>query len=164
MALQPGHVVVPENTKGWSYRRLFAQHLKGARKITVSDPYVRLFFQVRNLMEFLEMVHDLVPEGDEVAVHLITQSDPDTCVKQEENLNQIVTAFTGSRVVFTWELNHNPNFHARSIVTDTGWKITIDRGLDMFQKFESRAIFNRTGHPGSKTDEGSGNYLPQNLS
>lgn len=135
--LQPGHIVIPENTKGWSYRRLFAQHLKGARQITVSDPYVRHFFQARNFMEFLQMIHDLVPEGDEAAVHLITQSDLDTCVRQEEHLNQMVNAFTGSRVAFSWELNHSSSFHARSIVTDTGWKITIDRGLDMFQKFES---------------------------
>ncbi len=134
---QPGHVVIPENTKGWSYRRLFAGHLKGARKITVSDPYVRHFFQARNLMEFLQMVHDLVPEGDEVAVHLITQSDRETCVQQEENLNQMAKSFTGSRVAFSWEFDHNPNFHARSITTDTGWKITIDRGLDIFQRFET---------------------------
>jgi ATP-dependent Lon protease len=134
---QPGHIVVPENTKGWSYRRLFAQHLKGARQITIRDPYVRLFFQARNLMELLQVVHDLVPEGDEAAVHLITQSDADSCVRQAENLDQMVAAFTGSRVVFSWELDHNPNFHARSITTDNGWKITIDRGLDIFQKFES---------------------------
>ena len=35
---QPGHVVVPENTKGWSYRRLFAKHLAGARRIAINDP------------------------------------------------------------------------------------------------------------------------------
>jgi len=134
---KPGHVVVPENTRGWSYRRLFAGHLQGARKITISDPYVRHFFQARNLMELLQMVHDLVPEGDEVSVHLITQSDPETCERQAENLAQISDSFAGSRIAFTWELNHNPNFHARSITTDTGWKITIDRGLDIFQKFES---------------------------
>ena len=134
---QPGHVVVPENTKGWSYRRLFAKHLAGATSITLSDPYIRMFFQTRNLMEFLQMVHDLVPEGDEVAVHLKTQSDKETCVKQEENLNQIVESFTGSRVLFSWEFDHNPNFHARSISTDTGWKITIDRGMDFFQKYET---------------------------
>jgi ATP-dependent Lon protease len=134
---KPGHIVVPENTKGWSYRRLFAEHLKGARQITVKDPYVRLFFQTRNLMELLEVIHDLVPEGDEVAVHLITQSDAETCVRQTEILDQMVTAFTGSRVTFSWELDHNPNFHARSITTDTGWKIIIDRGLDIFQKFDS---------------------------
>lgn len=132
-----GHLVIPENSKGWSYRRLFAEHLRGARKITVRDPYVRAFFQVRNFMEFLQVVHDLVPEGDEAEVILITQSDMDTCVKQEENLNQLVESFTGSRVAFSWELDHSPNFHARSITTDHGWKITIDRGLDIFQRYES---------------------------
>lgn len=134
---EPGHLVVPENTKGWSYRRLFAQRLIGARTITIRDPYIRLFFQARNVMEFLEMVHSIVPEGDEVSVHLITQSDPDTCVKQDEFLNAVVNAFSGSSIAFTWELDHNPNFHARSITTDTGWKITIDRGLDLFQRYES---------------------------
>ncbi|WP_397382571.1 BREX system Lon protease-like protein BrxL [Prosthecobacter sp.] len=134
---QPGHVVIPENTKGWSYRRLFAKHLTGARSITICDPYVRMFFQARNLMEFLQMVHDLVPEGDEVAVHLKTQSDMDSCVKQEENLNQLVHSFTGSRVAFSWEFDHSPNFHARNITTDTGWKITIDRGMDIFQRYET---------------------------
>jgi ATP-dependent Lon protease len=133
---EPGHVVVPENTKGWSYRRLFAEYLKGARTITVSDPYVRAFFQVRNVMEFLEMVHQLVPEGDEVAVELITQPDRESSAKQEEQLSQMVTAFAGSRVSFSWMFEHSPNFHARSITTDTGWKITIDRGLDIFQRFE----------------------------
>lgn len=83
------------------------------------------------------MVHELVPEGDEMDVHLVTQSDPESCVKQEENLNQIVEAFTGSRIAFSWEFDHSPGFHARSITTDTGWKILTDRGLDMFQRFES---------------------------
>lgn len=134
---QPGHVVIPENTKGWSYHRLFAKHLTGAHTIAIHDPYVRMFFQARNLMELLQMIHDLVPEGDEVAVHLKTQSDPDTCVKQAENLNQIAESFTGSRVAFTWEDDQSPNFHARNLTTDTGWKITLDRGLDIFQKYES---------------------------
>lgn len=137
---QPDHVVIPENTKGWSYRRLFAKHLKGARTITISDPYVRMFFQARNLMEFLQMVHELVPEGDEVAVHLRTQSDPDSCVKQAENLNQIADSFTGSRIAFTWEDDPSPNFHARNIITNTGWKITIDRGMDIFQRYETGAF------------------------
>ena len=134
---QSGHVVVPENSKGWSYKRLFAPHLKGAGEITIRDPYVRMFFQVRNLMEFLQMVHEIVEEGDEVKVHLVTQSDPESCVKQEENLNQLVDSFTGSKVAFSWEFDHGTNFHARNIATDTGWKITMDRGLDIFQKYET---------------------------
>jgi ATP-dependent Lon protease len=60
--------VVPENAKGWSYRRLFADDLQG-------DPYIRAFHQVRNLVEFLGMVNEITPVGDEVTVHLITGSD-----------------------------------------------------------------------------------------
>lgn len=131
------HRIVPENTKGWSYRRLFADHLKGARQVTVNDPYVRAFFQTRNLMEFLQMVHEIVPEGDEATVELVTQQDRDPASRQEENLNQIVNAFSGSRVSFSWKFETSPNFHARSITTDTGWKITMDRGLDIFQRFDT---------------------------
>jgi len=134
---EPGHIVVPENTKGWSYRRLFAKYFKGARRIVVNDPYVRLFFQAKNVMEFLQMVYEIVPEGDEVAVELVTQQDRDSSSRQEENLNQMMSAFAGSSVSFSWRFDPNPNFHARSITTDTGWKITIDRGLDIFQRFES---------------------------
>jgi ATP-dependent Lon protease len=134
--VSPGHTVIPENTKGWSYKRLFAAHLNGARKITIRDPYVRLFHQARNLMEFLQMMHELVPDGDEAEVRLITQSDMETCVRQQEALNKIAEAFAGSKIGFAWELDHSPNFHARSITTDTGWKITLDRGLDMFQRYE----------------------------
>jgi ATP-dependent Lon protease len=68
---------------------------------------------------------------------LITQSDAETAIKQAEHLDQIASSFIGSRVVFSWQLEASPNFHARSITTDTGWKITIDRGLDIFQKFET---------------------------
>jgi ATP-dependent Lon protease len=133
---QASHLVIPENTTGWSYRRLFGEYLKGSQAITISDPYVRAFFQIRNVMEFLQMVHDLVPEGDEVVVNLLTQADRENPMKQEEQLNQIVTAFTGSRVSFSWKFQQSPNFHARSITTDTGWKITVDRGLDIFQRYE----------------------------
>jgi len=99
--------------------------------------YVRAFFQARNVMEFLQVVHEIVPEGDEVAVELVTQQDREAPSRQEENLNQMVCAFAGSRVVFSWKFDSSPNFHARSIATDTGWKITIDRGLDIFQRFET---------------------------
>ena len=140
VAAKEGHVVIRENTKGISYRRLFAKHLIGAQKITIRDPYVRAFHQIRNTMEFLRMVYDLVPEGDEVQVHLVTFADAETCEKQDELLNQLVASFTGTRIAFSWEIDSSPNFHARSITTDTGWKITLDRGLDIFQRFETGTL------------------------
>jgi ATP-dependent Lon protease len=132
-----GHIVIPENSKGWSYRRLFAKHLEDATKITVSDPYIRAFWQIRNFMEFVELVHQLTPEGEETAVHLVTKTDPEKCVEQEEALQKIQDSCTGSRVAVTFEYDGTQTFHARSITTDTGWKITLDRGLDIFQRFDN---------------------------
>jgi ATP-dependent Lon protease len=134
---QPGHVVIPENTKGWSYRRLFANYLAGAKSIQVRDPYVRHFHQIRNMMELLRVIHEVVADGDEVAVRLTTQSESETADRQKELLDQLVAEFTGSRVAFSWGIDPSANFHARSITTDTGWKISLDRGLDFFQRFET---------------------------
>jgi hypothetical protein len=130
------HLVVPENAKGWSYRRLFADYLQGCSGIIIRDPYIRAFHQIRNLAEFLRMVNEITPVGDEVTVHLITGSDQESMEKQVENLGQVQDSFAGTSTPFTWEIDASPNFHARSITTDHGWKITLDRGLDLFQWFE----------------------------
>jgi len=134
------HVIVPENVKGYSYRRLFAAHLAGARKITIYDPYIRTFWQIRNCLEFLQLVNALTPEGEEVQVDLVTQSDRELCVQQDENLNQLVETTGGSKVTFSFDYDNRPTFHARSIQTDTGWKISLDRGLDLFQRYDMNAL------------------------
>ena len=134
--LKEKHLVVPENAKGWSYRRLFADYLQGCSGIIIRDPYIRAFHQVRNLVEFLRMVNEITPVGDEVTVHLITGADQETMEKQVENLGQVQDSFAGTSTPFRWEIDASPHFHARSITTDHGWKITLDRGLDLFQWFE----------------------------
>jgi ATP-dependent Lon protease len=134
--LQEEHLVVPENSKGWSYRRLFGDYLRGATGIIIRDPYIRAFHQIRNLVEFLRMVNEITPTGDEVTIHLITGSDQESMEKQVENLGQVQDSFADTSTPFSWEIDASPNFHARSITTDHGWKITLDRGLDLFQYFE----------------------------
>jgi ATP-dependent Lon protease len=131
---EAGHLVVPENVKGYSYDRLFKRHLEGATEIVIRDPYIRAYWQVRNCLELLQLVNSMTEIGEEVKVHLITQSDMDSCVRQDESLKQVQDSCDGSRVAFTYEFDSSSHFHARSITTDTGWKITLDRGLDIFQK------------------------------
>lgn len=128
--------MVPENTKGWSYRRLFADYLQGCGGIIIRDPYIRAFHQIRNLAEFLRMANEITPLGDEMTVHLITGADQETMEKQLDNLGQLRDSFASTSTPFSWEIDASPNFHARSITTDHGWKITLDRGLDLFQWFE----------------------------
>ncbi|MDA9700065.1 BREX system Lon protease-like protein BrxL, partial [Synechococcus sp. AH-736-M02] len=141
--LKEHHLVVPENSKGWSYRRIFGDYLRGCTGIIIKDPYIRAFHQIRNLVEVLRMVNEITPQGDEVTVHLVTGADsdaPEKFEKQMENLNQVKDSFADTATPFSFEFDASPNFHARSITTNHGWKISLDRGLDIFQWFESSAF------------------------
>jgi len=42
-----------------------------------------------------------------------------------------------SKVTFTFAYEDSSSFHARSIQSDNGWKISLDRGLDIFQRYET---------------------------
>jgi ATP-dependent Lon protease len=126
------HLVIKENQTGVSYEKLFAPYLEGAERIEIVDPYVRLFYQVRNVMEFCDMVLQNKPEGEEVEVTLLTGGDTERQEEQEEYLENLQDGLQGTGIRFDYEITW-ADIHARSIKTDTGWKIVLDRGLDIFQ-------------------------------
>lgn len=141
-ALTEGHHVFAENRKGVSYDKLFGPYIDGAQRIIVTDPYIRLFYQTRNMMEFVEMVIQRKAPEDQVAVHLVTAPNDGEVQKQRELLESISEACIGTGVDFTWAFDTSGTAHARDIVTDTGWKIVLDRGLDIFQAPMRREGFN----------------------
>lgn len=126
------HLVVKENQTGVSYAKLFADHLRGARHAEIVDPYIRLHYQVRNVMEFCDMLLRELPEGEEVTVTLLTGAATDEIEEQEERLQNLKESLRGTGIRFEYEISWD-SMHARSIKTDTGWKISLDRGLDIFQ-------------------------------
>jgi ATP-dependent Lon protease len=131
--LEEGHDVFAENRKGISYDKLFGPYIQGATRIIVTDPYVRFFYQTRNMMEFVEMVIQRKSPEDQVSVHLVTGPKDDDVQNQRELLESISEACVGTGVDFTWAFDASGTAHARDIVTNTGWKIVLDRGLDIFQ-------------------------------
>lgn len=139
--LQEKHLTFQENQKGLSYDTLIGPYLKGASVITVTDPYIRLFYQVRNFMEFLETVVKQKAPDEEVAVHLVTSEDEFKGEQQREHFEKIKESTNAVGVNFTWEFDGTGTIHARHIVTDHGWKISLDRGLDIFQPYEMNEAF-----------------------
>lgn len=128
-----GHLVFAENRKGVSYEKLFGPYIDGASRIIVTDPYIRIFYQIRNMMEFVEMVIRRTPPESLVKIHLVTGPDEGNISRQRELLESITTACTGTGVEFSWAFDKSGTVHARDIVTDKGWKVVLDRGLDIFQ-------------------------------
>jgi len=139
--LEEKHLTFQENQKGLSFEGLFGPYLKGASKITVTDPYIRLFYQIRNFMEFLEAIVKNKAEEDEVVIHLVTVRDEFKGDLQDESFEKIQESARTVGIDFTWEFDESGTIHARHIVTDHGWKISLDRGLDIFQHYEMNDAF-----------------------
>ena len=139
--LKETHLTFQENQKGISFDTLLGPYLKGAANIIVTDPYVRLFYQMRNFMEFLETVVKHKSQEDEVAVHLVTTEDEFKHEQQLENLGKMKESASFIGINFTWEFDTSGTIHARHIITDHGWKISLDRGLDIFQHYDMNDTF-----------------------
>jgi ATP-dependent Lon protease len=140
--LKETHLVFQENQRGVSFDKLFGPYMKGASRITVTDPYLRMFHQQRNLMELLETISKLGGPEDEVAVHVVTGEDDFNTERQTDNFQKMADACTGIGIQFTWEYDKTGTKHDRDITTDHGWKIVLSRGLDVFQRFEGNEVFN----------------------
>lgn len=139
--LKEQHLVFHENQRGLSFDKLFGPYLVGAKRVIITDPYLRMFHQLRNLMELLETVSKLQGAGDEVAVHVVTVEDEFNGDRQTESLQKIAEACVSVGIQFTWAYDASGAKHDRDITTDTGWKIVLGRGLDVFQRFELNDTF-----------------------
>ncbi|MGM0724471.1 MAG: BREX system Lon protease-like protein BrxL [Actinomycetota bacterium] len=132
-----GHRQYQQGQRGVSFDSLLVPYLRGATEITIVDPYVRMFHQARNLMELLEGLARGKDPADEVTIKLVTvenQDGPERVQRQLEYLLQIKKSAGMLGIVLDVELVDPTAVHDRSITADTGWKILLGRGLDIFQR------------------------------
>jgi ATP-dependent Lon protease len=121
---------------GVSYEKLFAPYLENAGEITVEDPYIRAPWQIKNFMEFVTMLIDTRPV-DDLKLKLVTNEDEEKIPDLIDRLDDIKDDLAGYGIDFVYELR---DFHDRSIKTDEGWTITLGRGLDIFEKYNTYSI------------------------
>jgi hypothetical protein len=61
--------------------------------------------------------------------------------QQKDNFEKMKEFAGAIGVNFSWELDSSGTIYARHIVTDHGWKISLDRGLDIFQYYDMNDAF-----------------------
>ena len=121
---------------GVNYKKLFATYLAEAKEITVEDPYIRAPWQIKNFMEFVTMLIETRPV-DDLKLHLFTNEEEEKIPDLIDKLDDIKDDLAGYGIEFDYKLR---DFHDRCIKTDTGWTITLGRGLDMFEKHNPYSI------------------------
>ncbi|NEX17625.1 MAG: hypothetical protein C1943_13605 [Halochromatium sp.] len=74
-------------------------------------------------------------------MHLITIEDELKGDQQRDNFAKMQSSAAAIGLCFSWEFDMTRTIHARHILTNQGWKIMLDRGLDIFQPYEMNDAF-----------------------
>jgi ATP-dependent Lon protease len=135
------NIVVKENQRGVSYENLFGDYLKGVTEIHIVDPYIRLFYQVKNLHELCRLVYRQKEPGDEVCIKVITTAKSEDHAEVEKLLCQLESSLFASGIDLSFDIEPDRAQHDRYIETDTGYKIILGRGLDIFQPYDLKDPF-----------------------
>jgi hypothetical protein len=133
MVLQEQHYEIQDNSTGFTYERIFRPYIDTADMVTIEDPYIRLPYQVENLVRFCALV---IRCGRVRQIILISgcQVGDDTD-EADDRLEALRRDLNTRGVEFTWK--REPTLHDREIRFDNGWTVKIGRGLDIYYKPEN---------------------------
>lgn len=130
--LQPSeqHFTILYGDTGHSYESIMGPYLRGAKEVTIEDPYIRLQHQIQNFVRFCETC---LKSGTVKTINLITGYDDKTQLADiSEKLDDLKQSLLEADVLLDVKLNSN--MHDREIRLDNGWVIKIGRGLDFYQR------------------------------
>lgn len=121
------------NQKGVTYRSLMGEYFRTSHSIKIVDPYIRMHFQIDNLIELLQTIREVSDNPEDLKVHVSTNND-------DEHIPDMIDIFDGLQaelqsmgIEFTYDFEAD---HDRYIILDNGWKILLSRGLDIYEKYE----------------------------
>lgn len=130
-----GQVNVRDNQTGISFLGLFGTHLQGSKKIVLTDSYIRMHHQFKRLLEFCLMLSKIKQDEEEIDLHVITWNEPEYIKQSQEAFYELMIMVEEIGINLTYDFK---DIHDRSIVSDNGWTVMLGRGLDIYEKEESR--------------------------
>lgn len=125
------------NQRGISYTKLFGPYLRTAHRVELTDPFVRMPYQIDNLIEFINTVKQSVENPEGLEIHLSTANDDEHRPDVIDIFDAITDDLAPRGIDFTYDFEAD---HDRFIRLDNGWKINLGRGLDIFDKVERFSI------------------------
>jgi ATP-dependent Lon protease len=132
--LTEGHQDFTAGQRGVSYESLLLPYLRGASKITITDPYVRMPHQGRNLADLLSLLAATKEDADEIEVVLVTTEERKAEFKHSQLLMLKSIKDASDAVGVRLAVRLDDTIHDRRIETSNGWRIDLGKGLDIWQR------------------------------
>jgi ATP-dependent Lon protease len=128
------------NQKGVTWKSLLGEYLATAKKVVVTDPFVRVPHQITNFVELVQAIQDASTAPEELSIELHTQTDNDEqAASLIDIFQELQEDFAPRGIEFSWYFDA---VHDRSIVLDNGWSINLGRGLDIYEKYSRWSLSN----------------------
>lgn len=134
--LEGFHLSIRDNQTNISYKSLFGDYLVGATEYVIRDPYVRLPYQIRNFVELCRLIAELKQEDEEITIELVTYNDEEYLESSRQAFDELGDSL--ETLGITLKYTFSETLHDRCIEMNNGWKIILGRGLDIWQKTNSR--------------------------
>jgi ATP-dependent Lon protease len=134
------HIDIRENQKGVSYKSLFGDYMRTAKKMTIIDPYIRAVFQIDNLVDLIRTFIESTKELEGLQIELHTYETDEKLPNLIDNLDQIQDDLARYNIEFTYAFDAD---HDRCIKLDNGWRMVLSRGIDIFEKFDRFSLSNQ---------------------
>jgi ATP-dependent Lon protease len=132
-ALQEQHFTILYGDTGYSYESILGPYLRGAKELTVEDPYIRLPHQLQNFVRFCETVVKALTVKK--IILMTSYEEKIQLADLQDKLGELQQSLLELDIVLDIQLN--PNLHDREIRLDNGWIVKIGRGLDFYQRPQS---------------------------
>lgn len=125
---------------GYSYDNLFKDYLEGAKEVTIQEPHVTNKYQMNNFLRFCETVAKV---GDCKKINLRTKIEetPEEIMPIQDNLQKIKDALADAGIDFEFTFVPKEDCHDRFITLSNGWRITLGRGLHIYQNINQTSFF-----------------------
>ena len=133
-----------EGATGFSLHDCITPYLQQATEVTISDPNIGLIHQQDNLLELLTTIANAKPPSQQSNVQLIITTDLFMEEQQDRDLQHIAKACLDVGINLTWQFVPSTDITESFIQTNTGWKIQITQGLDVYQPIQSHDKFSLT--------------------
>lgn len=130
--LKPKTLLLRENQTNVSYEKIFGEYLLNCNSILIIDPYIRMPYQVRNLMEFIRLVLSKKSSDQSISIHLKTFNTDEKIPEMIDTFDDLSDTLIDMDINFTYGFDES--IHDRSINLDNGWIISLGRGLDIWQR------------------------------
>ena len=101
LSLEPGQKIIRDNQSGISYDNLFGAYLLNATDFKITDPYIRLPYQLRNFMELAKLISEKKDPDTEVKLHLVTSNNEDFIENAKDAFEQMRYSLESMGILFS---------------------------------------------------------------